>query len=56
MEKLKSIVEDKERQKDPYWSSIYNTDIRNLFPKYELAKIDKAKAKFDKFRLMMENI
>lgn len=30
--------------------------MRNLFPKYEIAKIDKAKAKFDKFRLMMENI
>jgi len=56
MDKLKSIIEDKERQKDPYWSSLYNTDSRNLYPKYEMAKIDKAKTKFDKFRLMADNI
>lgn len=34
MDKLKLIVENKERHKDPTWQNLYNSDIRNLFPKY----------------------
>lgn len=34
MDKLKQLATDSTRQQNPSWSNIYNTDIRNLFPKY----------------------
>lgn len=55
MDKLKHLSQSPNKT-DPQWTALYNTDLRNLFPKHELAKIEKAKLRYDRFRLVMENI
>ena len=56
---LKDIKEffcEEKTLKDAYWSSILCSNINSMNHKYELVRIEKAKNRLDKNRLIMEHI
>ena len=56
IKELKQIIERQDIKSDPYWKSILHSDTRSIFPKYELAKIEIAKNKVNKLRLIIDQL
>ena len=53
---ISSFIQRQDIKSDPFWQSMLHSNSRNLFPKYELAKIELTKNKVSKQRLIMEEL
>lgn len=56
LSELKDFMAKEETKNDPFWRSILQSDPRNIFPKHELAKIEIAKNRMSKLRLIMDQL
>lgn len=56
LEELRLFMEEGGAREDPYWRSVLSSDARNIFPKHELSKIEIAKHRVARTRLIMEQL
>ena len=56
LKEVKEFLGKEETIKDGYWGAILSSNINSMNHKYELVRIEKAKNRLDKNRLIMEHI
>lgn len=56
LQQLRDFVDRSEVKNDAYWRAVLSSDTRNIFPKHELAKIEIAKNRISKLRLVSDHL